>query len=114
LLDKVVRYRFGDNAELMGAWESARNVAGSFQTKNEPQSGAGGSETPRRRDGCAGFGGEAMRRGRVVGCRAFCFQLPADLSKQTVYAVLHNQAAEHRIRCLYGEDVQIILLDSYV
>jgi len=27
---------------------------------------------------------------------------------------LHNQAAEHRIPCLYGEDVQIILLDSYV
>jgi hypothetical protein len=55
LLDKVVRYRFGDNAELMGAWESARNpslrsgqvVAGSFQTKNEPESGAGGSETPK-------------------------------------------------------------------
>ena len=47
LLDKVVRYRFGDNAELMGAWESARNVAGSFQTKYEPQSGAGGSETPK-------------------------------------------------------------------
>jgi hypothetical protein len=41
----VVRYRFGDNAELMGAWESARNVAGSFQTKNESKSGAGGSET---------------------------------------------------------------------
>jgi len=47
LLDKVVRYRFGDNAELMGEWESARNVAGSFPTKNEPQSGAGGSETPK-------------------------------------------------------------------
>ena len=45
LLDRVVRYRFGDNAELMGAWESARNVAGSFQTKNEPESGVGGSET---------------------------------------------------------------------
>jgi hypothetical protein len=29
LLDKVVRYRFGDSAELMGAWESACNVAGS-------------------------------------------------------------------------------------
>jgi len=27
LLDKVVRYRFGDNAELMGAWESARNAS---------------------------------------------------------------------------------------
>ena len=49
MLDKVVRYRFGDNAELMGAWESARNVAepGPFNTTNEPQSGAGGSETPK-------------------------------------------------------------------
>jgi hypothetical protein len=47
LLDKVVRYRFGDNPELMGAWESARNVAGPFNTTNEPQSGAGGSETPK-------------------------------------------------------------------
>ena len=37
LLDKVVRYRFGDNAELMGAWESARNVAGPFNTTNAPQ-----------------------------------------------------------------------------
>ena len=53
MLDKVVRYRFGDNAELMGAWESARNaslrsarrVAGPFNTTNEPQSGAGGSGT---------------------------------------------------------------------
>jgi hypothetical protein len=25
LLDGVVKYRFGDNAELMGAWASARN-----------------------------------------------------------------------------------------
>jgi len=47
LLDKVVRYRFGDNAELMAAWESARNVAGPFNTTNAPQSGAGGSETPK-------------------------------------------------------------------
>jgi hypothetical protein len=53
LLDKVVRYRFGDNAELMGAWESARNVAGGgpFNTTNEPQSGAGGSETLREAQG---------------------------------------------------------------
>ena len=29
----------------------------------------------------------ALRRGRAIGLRAFCFQLPADLSKQTVYAV---------------------------
>jgi hypothetical protein len=47
LFDKVVRYRFGDSAELMGAWESARNVAGPFNTKNEPESGAGGSQTPK-------------------------------------------------------------------
>jgi len=49
LLDKVVHYRFGDNAELMGAWESAHNVTGPFHTTNEPQSGAGagGSETPK-------------------------------------------------------------------
>jgi hypothetical protein len=47
LFDKVVRYRFGDSAELMGAWESARNVAGPFTTKNEPESGAGGSQTPK-------------------------------------------------------------------
>ena len=55
MLDKVVRYRFGDNAELMGGWESARNaslrsarrVAGPFKSKNEPQSEAGGSEAPK-------------------------------------------------------------------
>jgi len=28
LLDGLVRYRFGGNAELMGAWASARNVEG--------------------------------------------------------------------------------------
>jgi hypothetical protein len=47
LLDKVVRYRFGDNAELMAAWESARNVTGPFKTKSEPQSGEGGSVAPK-------------------------------------------------------------------
>jgi hypothetical protein len=26
LLDGLVRYQFGENAELMGAWASARNV----------------------------------------------------------------------------------------
>jgi len=31
-----VRYRFGDNAELMGAWTSARNVLGPFKSKAEP------------------------------------------------------------------------------
>jgi len=39
LLDGLVRYRFGENAELMGAWASARNVLGPFKAK-------GGSEVP--------------------------------------------------------------------
>jgi hypothetical protein len=47
LLDRVVRYRFGENAELMAAWESARNVAGPFKTKDEPQSGPSGNQTPK-------------------------------------------------------------------
>lgn len=33
VLDGIVRYRFGDNAELMGAWASAHNVAGPFRSK---------------------------------------------------------------------------------
>ncbi len=45
LLDGVVQYRFGDNAELMGAWTSARNVLGPFKAKGGPDSGAGGSQT---------------------------------------------------------------------
>ena len=45
LLDGVVKYQLGDDAELMGAWHSARNVLGPFKAKNEPESGAGGSET---------------------------------------------------------------------
>ncbi len=61
----------------------------------------------------ADFGG-ALRCGRAIGLPRLLLSAPADLSKQTVYAVLHNHAAEHRIPCLYGEDVQIILLDSYV
>jgi hypothetical protein len=36
LLDGLVRYRFSDNAELMGAWASARNVLGPFKTRTEP------------------------------------------------------------------------------
>jgi hypothetical protein len=44
LLDGLVRYRFGDNAELMGAWASARNVLGPFRSKPEPAGGVG--ETP--------------------------------------------------------------------
>jgi len=45
VLDGLVRYRFGDDAELMGAWASARNVLGPFKPKTEP--GVGGSETPK-------------------------------------------------------------------
>jgi len=41
LLDGLVRYRFGDDAELMTAWASARNVAGPFRSKAEP-----GAKTP--------------------------------------------------------------------
>jgi hypothetical protein len=41
LLDGLVRYRFGDNAELMGAWASARNVLGPFRSKAAPAAGAG-------------------------------------------------------------------------
>jgi hypothetical protein len=33
VLDGLVRYRFGENAELMGAWGSARNVLGPFKAK---------------------------------------------------------------------------------
>jgi len=51
LLDGVVQYQFGDNAELMGAWASVRNVVGPFKPR-EPKSGegaggAGGSQTPK-------------------------------------------------------------------
>jgi len=45
VLEGLVRYRFGDNAELMGAWASARNVLGPFKPKDEPE--AGGGETPK-------------------------------------------------------------------
>ena len=45
-LDGMVRYRFGDNAELMGAWRSVRNVLGPFRSKAEPEA-PGGSEAPK-------------------------------------------------------------------
>ena len=45
VLDGLVRFRFGENAELMGAWRSVRNVLGPFKTKNEPE--AGGGQTPK-------------------------------------------------------------------
>jgi len=44
LLDGVVKYRFGDNAELMGAWASARNVLGPFKSKGD---GEGGAKAPK-------------------------------------------------------------------
>jgi len=47
LLDGVVQYRFGDDAELMGAWTSARNVLGPFKPKDQQTPGAGGSQTPK-------------------------------------------------------------------
>jgi hypothetical protein len=43
VLDGLVRYRFGDNAELMGAWASARNVAGPIRSRQEPEAGEGPS-----------------------------------------------------------------------
>jgi hypothetical protein len=44
LLDGLVRYRFGDNAELMGACNSARNEVGSPRFHTQPD--AGTPETP--------------------------------------------------------------------
>ena len=44
LLDGLVRYRFGGNAELMGAWNSARNTVGPFKSHAEPS--AGTPQTP--------------------------------------------------------------------
>jgi hypothetical protein len=36
VLDGLVRYGFGSNPELMGAWSSARNVPGPFRSKVIP------------------------------------------------------------------------------
>jgi len=46
LLDGLVRYRFGDDAELMTAWASARNVLGPFRSKAEPEADAPGVVKP--------------------------------------------------------------------
>jgi hypothetical protein len=35
LLDGLVRYRFGDDAELMTAWASVKNVVGPFKARGE-------------------------------------------------------------------------------
>ena len=45
MLDGLMRYRFGGNAELMGAWASVHSVVGPFRTHTEPQ--VGGGETPK-------------------------------------------------------------------
>ena len=39
VLDGLVRYRFGDNQELMSAWASARNVFGPFRSQKNPEAG---------------------------------------------------------------------------
>jgi len=44
LLDGLVRNRFGDNAELMGAWISARHDVGPSRSHVQPD--AGTPETP--------------------------------------------------------------------
>jgi hypothetical protein len=61
LLDGLVRYRFGNNAEMMGAWLSARNVLGPFKSHAEDK--PAGSEAPGRwrrwRDDGRRIGGQA-------------------------------------------------------
>jgi hypothetical protein len=75
----------------MGAWESARDVAGPFKSKNEPPS-------------VFVFGVGNDLRGEIPpACRNKLFMQ---------FCII--RAAEHRVPCLYGEDVRIILLDSYV
>ena len=39
LLDGLVHYRFGDNVELMGAWNSARNEVGPSKSHIQPDAG---------------------------------------------------------------------------
>lgn len=39
VLDGLVRYRFGDSAEVMGAWISARNVVGPLRSDKNPEAG---------------------------------------------------------------------------
>lgn len=43
VLDGLVRYRFGDDVELMGAWASAHNVVGPIREQKKPASGGGTS-----------------------------------------------------------------------
>lgn len=46
LLDGLVRYRFGDSAELMGSWESARNVVRPSHRKATPPVVSDGAVPP--------------------------------------------------------------------
>jgi hypothetical protein len=46
LLDGLVRYRFGDNAELMGAWASARNVHGPLGSRGDAVAPGGVRSSP--------------------------------------------------------------------
>ena len=73
MLDGLVRHRFGENAELMGASASVHSVVGPFRTHAEPQ--VGGGETPgvisrRRRPSPLTYANEA--RWVEVACRASC------------------------------------------
>lgn len=49
VLDGLMRYRFRNNADLMGEWASVRNVLGPFRSKGQkpPESPAGGSQAPK-------------------------------------------------------------------
>jgi hypothetical protein len=68
-----------DKAELMGAWESARHVAGPLNTTREPRSGAGGSEMPKANDTQRRFRRRATRRGRLINTCAL-FSLNVEVS----------------------------------
>jgi len=46
VLDGLVRYRFGDNEELMSAWASARNVVGPFRGQKPSDGNQAGGSTP--------------------------------------------------------------------
>src|SRR5882762_10395743 len=95
------------------------------RTRRSPGRGRAVVRRRRRRDGYAGFGGEAMRRGRVVSCRALLFlcsvwgmtlrgEIPPACRNKLFMQFCIIRAAEHRVPCLYSEDVRIILLDRYV
>lgn len=57
VLDGVVRYRFGDNAELMGAWANAHSVVGPFRSILCSLSGLSEEWSRRGRTRCSDFFG---------------------------------------------------------